>query len=174
MSALIDLLDGVVALDHNGAIAGKQRQPLAEGVDKRRLRGGALDFSTHGAVLTPPPRRDTRRSRGSSSSSASSLPPDLTILARRQHMHDVRHDVVEQALVVGDDDHAALGRAQRVDAVGDDRCSASMSRPESVSSSTQSRGSSTAICRISARFFSPPEKPTLTGRLSMSCEMSSF
>ena len=37
-----------------------------------------------------------------------------------------------------------------------------MSRPESVSSSTQRRGSSSAICRISLRFFSPPEKPTLT------------
>jgi hypothetical protein len=38
----------------------------------------------------------------------------------------------------------------------------------------QSDGSSTAIWRISARFFSPPEKPTLTGRLSMSCETFSF
>ena len=42
-----------------------------------------------------------------------------------------------------------------------------MSRPESVSSSTASRGSSIAICRISLRFFSPPEKPTLTARRSM-------
>ena len=38
---------------------------------------------------------------------------------------------------------------------------ASMSRPESVSSSTAKRGSSIAICRISWRFFSPPEKPSL-------------
>ena len=43
-----------------------------------------------------------------------------------------------------------------------------MSRPESVSSSTQSDGSSSAICRISFRFFSPPEKPTLSGRRSIS------
>ena len=35
-------------------------------------------------------------------------------------MHDVRHDVVEQALIVGDDDRGALRRAQPVDAVGDD------------------------------------------------------
>ena len=35
------------------------------------------------------------------------------------------------------------------------------------------RGSSTAICRISLRFFSPPEKPTLTGRFSISASMSS-
>src|ERR1019366_7669867 len=42
--------------------------------------------------------------------------------------------------------------------------SASMSRPESVSSSTARRGSSTAICKISLRFFSPPEKPTLSAR----------
>ena len=43
-----------------------------------------------------------------------------------------------------------------------------MSRPESVSSSTARRGSSIAICRISLRFFSPPEKPTLTARRSIS------
>src|SRR3954452_1670130 len=42
--------------------------------------------------------------------------------------------------------------------------SASMSSPESVSSSTATCGSSIAIWRISARFFSPPEKPSLSGR----------
>ena len=49
--------------------------------------------------------------------------------------------------------------------------SASMSRPLSVSSSTHSVGSSTSICRISERFFSPPEKPTFTGRFSISMSM---
>ena len=39
-----------------------------------------------------------------------------------------------------------------------------MSRPLSVSSSTAYFGSSIAICRISLRFFSPPEKPSLTER----------
>ena len=39
--------------------------------------------------------------------------------------------------------------------------SASMSSPESVSSSTAMRGLSIAIWRISTRFFSPPEKPSL-------------
>ena len=39
--------------------------------------------------------------------------------------------------------------------------SASMSRPESVSSSTASFGFWSAIWRISMRFFSPPEKPSL-------------
>ena len=38
----------------------------------------------------------------------------------RQDVHDVGLDVVEQALVVGDHDERAVGRAQRVDAVGDD------------------------------------------------------
>ena len=33
------------------------------------------------------------------------------------------------------------------------------------------RGSRTAICRISLRFFSPPEKPTFTGRFSMSASI---
>src|SRR3954464_237714 len=41
---------------------------------------------------------------------------------------------------------------------------ASMSRPESVSSSTATSGWSMAIWRISARFFSPPEKPSLRWR----------
>src|SRR5216110_2420382 len=41
---------------------------------------------------------------------------------------------------------------------------ASISSPESVSSRIASRGSSTASCRISLRFFSPPEKPSFTGR----------
>ena len=40
----------------------------------------------------------------------------------------------------------------------------SMSRPESVSSRIAISGLSTAICRISARFFSPPEKPSLMYR----------
>ena len=44
--------------------------------------------------------------------------------------------------------------------------SASMSRPESVSSSTASFGSSTAIWNISLRFFSPPENPSFTGRFN--------
>src|SRR5436190_2116869 len=42
--------------------------------------------------------------------------------------------------------------------------SASMSRPESVSSRMASWGSSTAIWKISLRFFSPPENPSLTER----------
>ena len=43
--------------------------------------------------------------------------------------------------------------------------SASMSRPESVSSKMASAGSRIAIWRISLRFFSPPENPSLTERL---------
>src|SRR3954453_13912344 len=46
--------------------------------------------------------------------------------------------------------------------------SASMSRPESVSSSTAMRGSSSASWSISMRFFSPPEKPSLRYRLENS------
>src|SRR5215213_2887892 len=42
--------------------------------------------------------------------------------------------------------------------------SASTSRPESVSSRIAMRGLSRRICRISCRFFSPPEKPSLTLR----------
>ena len=45
---------------------------------------------------------------------------------------------------------------------------ASISSPESVSSRMHSAGSRTAICRISLRFFSPPEKPTFTERVNRS------
>ncbi len=51
--------------------------------------------------------------------------------------------------------------------------SASMSRPESVSSRMAKRGRSSDICSISLRFFSPPEKPSLTPRLSISSVMPS-
>ncbi len=40
-----------------------------------------------------------------------------------------------------------------------------MSSPESVSSRIARRGSSIAIWKISARFFSPPEKPSFTERV---------
>src|SRR5262249_41923301 len=52
--------------------------------------------------------------------------------------------------------------------------SASISSPESVSSSTARRGSSTAICTISLRFFSPPEKPSFTGRFRKRSSISSM
>jgi len=39
-----------------------------------------------------------------------------------------------------------------------------MSRPLSISSRMASRGSSTAICRTSFRFFSPPENPSFRPR----------
>src|SRR5665647_3195327 len=42
--------------------------------------------------------------------------------------------------------------------------SASTSRPESVSSRIANLGARSSICRISWRFFSPPEKPSLTFR----------
>ena len=44
--------------------------------------------------------------------------------------------------------------------------SASTSRPESVSSSTAIFGSSSSSWRISWRFFSPPENPSLSERLA--------
>ncbi len=40
--------------------------------------------------------------------------------ALRQHMHVIGHDVVEQALVMGDDDHRPVRRPQPVDAVRHD------------------------------------------------------
>src|SRR5437660_708974 len=49
---------------------------------------------------------------------------------------------------------------------------ASMSRPESVSSRTAKSGSRIAICKISLRFFSPPEKPSLRYRSPKAGSMS--
>ena len=63
---------------------------------------------------------------------------------------------------MGDDDIARSGPRRRLTPPATIR-SASMSRPESVSSRIASLGSSTAIWKISFRFFSPPEKPSLTG-----------
>ena len=42
---------------------------------------------------------------------------------------------------------------------------ASISNPESVSSKIINFGSKINICKISNRFFSPPEKPSLTALL---------
>ena len=53
---------------------------------------------------------------------------------------------------------------------------ASISRPESVSSRIDKRGSSIAIWKISLRFFSPPEKPSFTERFAslLSISTNSF
>ena len=81
-----------------------------------------------------------------------------------QHVDEVGHDVVEQPLVVGDDDASRAPGVRSALTPSATIRSASMSRPESVSSRMASFGSSTAIWKISLRFFSPPEKPSLTGR----------
>ena len=74
---------------------------------------------------------------------------------------------------MGDDDERALGAAQRVDAVGD-----TISQRVDVEARVglvehRQRGSSTAIWKISLRFFSPPEKPSLTERCSSAWSISS-
>ena len=82
--------------------------------------------------------------------------------AVEQHVDDIGGEVVEDSLVVRDEQDAETGRAARTSAMPSATMrSASMSRPLSVSSSTARSGSIIAICRISLRFFSPPEKPSL-------------
>ena len=78
-------------------------------------------------------------------------------------MDAVGDDVVEDSLVVGDEEEGVIGGAEAVDALATER-RASTSRPESGSSRMASLGSRTAIWRTSLRFFSPPEKPSLTER----------
>ena len=80
-------------------------------------------------------------------------------------MHLIGHDIVEQALVVGDQDEAARRVAQRVDAVGHRAQRVDVEAGIGLVEDAR-RGSSIAICRISLRFFSPPEKPKLRSRLS--------
>jgi len=96
----------------------------------------------------------------SSSSRASSLPPDFTMRPpEKQHGHNpASHS--QQALIVGDHDHGALGAAQDVDALGYYLKRVNI-RPESVSSRIASLGSRTIICRISLRLlFAARRKPS--------------
>ena len=87
--------------------------------------------------------------------------------ARRHHVHMVRHDVVEQPLVMGDDQRREV-RCRAVRSRRRPRCAARRcrgrcrSRPE-----WRASGAAALICSTSLRFFSPPEKPTLTLRLSI-------
>ena len=69
---------------------------------------------------------------------------------------------------------ALSGAAKLVHAVGDDAQRVDVETRSPVSSRMASRGSSTAIWRISFRFFSPPEKPLFTDRLNMSACMSTI
>jgi hypothetical protein len=82
-----------------------------------------------------------------------------------EDVHLVGDEVVEKAPVVSDDQRRAV-RARSVLTPAATTRSASMSRPESVSSSTARRGSSISIWRISWRLRSPPENPSLTARSS--------
>jgi hypothetical protein len=63
-----------------------------------------------------------------------------------------------------DDDDGAIGMAHRVHAGSDQLQSRRCRGPESVSSRIASLGSSSAIWKISLRFFSPPENPSFTAR----------
>src|SRR5690606_1929807 len=81
-----------------------------------------------------------------------------------QNMNVVRHDVIAQAQIVGNHDETALAVTHEFTPSAT-TCRASISNPESVSSRMHKSGSSSIICMISLRFFSPPEKPSLTPRL---------
>lgn len=80
-----------------------------------------------------------------------------------KHVDDVRLYHVEQTLIVGDDDDRLFWREKFVDTLTDDAHRVDI-KTRSVSSRMESCGSSIAIWNISLRFFSPPEKPSLTER----------
>ena len=82
-------------------------------------------------------------------------------------MHGVRHHVVENTLVMGNDEETAAWRPQRIDAIGDHPQGVDVEARIGFIENCES-GSRSAIWRISMRFFSPPEKPALSARLSMS------
>ncbi len=65
---------------------------------------------------------------------------------------------------MGDDDHGAIRRAQRVDAVGDDLQRVDVEAGIHFVEDAQLRLEQRHLQDL-ARFFSPPEKPTLSGRL---------
>jgi hypothetical protein len=67
---------------------------------------------------------------------------------------------------VRDDDDRAVRAAERVDAVRDNPQGVDVEAGIGLVENRR-RGSSTAIWNISLRFFSPPEKPSLTDRLSI-------
>ena len=78
---------------------------------------GDVGFSRHD--FRPPHPRRTGVAF-SSSSSARLLSPVRDDAAIRLAVYLVRHDVVEQALIVGDHQDRAVGAAQRIDAIGHD------------------------------------------------------
>ena len=85
-------------------------------------------------------------------------------LESKSAMADAREDTVDAQYKVAKEKCDALsGEDNRLMPSATTR-SASMSRPESVSSRIASRGSRSAICNISLRFFSPPENPSFTER----------
>ena len=88
-----------------------------------------------------------------------------------QHVKEVRDDVIGQPLVVRHDDHRALWSAQRVHAGGDDAQGVDV-EPRVGLVQNREVGSRIAIWKISFRFFSPPENPSLTARLTSSSSMS--
>ena len=67
-----------------------------------------------------------------------------------------RNEIMQMAIL-----EPELAILDETDSGLDTMRSASMSRPESVSSRMARSGSRTAICMISLRFFSPPENPSL-------------
>ncbi len=73
-----------------------------------------------------------------------------------EHMDIVRLDIVKDALIVGDNDKARLP-SRRAFTPCETIFRASISNPESDSSRMHSSGSSTAICKISLRFFTAGE-----------------
>ena len=90
--------------------------------------------------------------------------------AAREHVHVVGHDVVEQPLSSASTIVALSGRLSEFTPCATMR-SASMSSPESVSSSTASFGSSTAICRICSA-SSRPRRTRCSPSASMSGSIS--
>jgi len=89
---------------------------------------------------------------------ARSGPPERAMAPRRQHVHLVGDDVVEQPLIMRYDQETTLRRAHVVHSVGR-RVSRHRYRARSrFRRGSQNAGSSIASCNISLRFFSPPEK----------------
>lgn len=85
---------------------------------------------------------------------------------------EVGHNIVQQALIMRDNQHGTAAVPQRVDTVGHDFERVDVQTGIGFVKNRKS-GLRIDICSVSSLFFSPPEKPTFTGRLIISLSMPS-
>ena len=98
-----------------------------------------------------PPCRDTLRNPRPPASERVLCHQFMNTRTLGEDVHAIRHNVVQQTLIVGNDQKRTLrAAADQLTPVRYQTSSASISKPESVSSKIASLGSSMVICSTSA------------------------